>query len=37
MPGLDLFQGYDYNGNLEEGRGLIGIMGFQASVYQVDV
>lgn len=35
--GLDLFQGYDYNGNLEEGRGLIGIMSFQASVHQVDV
>lgn len=35
--GLDLFQGYDYNGNLEEGRGLRGIMSFQASVHQVDV
>ena len=35
--GLDLFQGYDYNGNLEEGRGLIGIMRFQASVHQMDM
>lgn len=35
--GLDLFQGFDYNGNLEEGRGLIGMMSSQASVHQVDV
>lgn len=35
--GLDLFQGYDHNGNLEEGRGLIGIMSFQASVHQMDM
>lgn len=35
--GLDLFQGYDYKGNLEEERGLIGIMSFGASVHQMDI